>query len=1084
MNLGEIFREKKKLYLFIYISFIIFSITTLVYSAKPSINEVWHFPYLTEVNTNVTFRANVTDPDNDLWNVFIDIELCNGTTLYNLSMYNISQDIYEYIFNATCRGTNRYRIHAIDLTFNETFSNWTDFFVVKTWPESGRVLINVYVLARCCGEISYFFIPKEILQNQTTMIMMVFRNCGNIGLDYHYNYITIINSNGSEIASWSGPGIPAGAVDISEESFFWAIWYVDGTPLGNYTAIGEVEYSSTYEEGNITFGNFSELNESANCSGIINSRVNCTKIDYMYCSLYPTTNIIFVNTTTVSNATVPGMNNNTVAYTGTTNIDGSLYYAYTFNMSSCDEYCYACLSNDTNLTSDECNYEDYVISSLEYEVFRVDEFGQNVTFREMTESCDYTITSYECYIHLNGTTECNYTKYCYGKVRTEVPFEIVKQVGVEPTPTPSPIFGPYPVIIREMPPQINQEQTCDPSDPWNTCTYTENRLIILNVGIVNASNVTVYDNATIGHCSIENCSIIAYRCVNSSEYNCLITRNGNSLNVKFEIFDDIPPNGYKILEYELVPAFNTSAYASANISYYQFNASATFYDMSERGNGTMYRVYENDPYYNPPESKVMELRNVSAFNYELDVRSNGSIGRRDFFTTEETLFNFTIFSITGTGQTNNPWTATIALPYRWNITSCACEDINYGCSYTDTELTYTGIITPATMTTVKCNFTAIVTTEGFFLLPVNKTLDGEYERYIPGLFTINRALITRNITQNITQNITIQQPLPMPFPMPIEREKEVEKEVQVPMEIEVPKNVTVPELEMAINIEPIEREINGTQGVFIPAIFNITNIGNVPVDNVTLIPIVPEGWEFKTALVSFLDVGNSTNRTIFVKPPYNAEGKYAIPVKAVRGNLTMDIDYFWLNIIKEVNISVLEILEYPSVIYIQVNSNATVPILLRNIGKIRLHDITGRLENAELCIDHYSFSSIKFLDPEQIKTSHLSIRAKGKPNRCKTTMIFGSREEAYAFADVTIVVMPPPSLIPPITKLNMLLVLLIFIAILMASRSGGERVEERRMTRGQKAIRIILYFIVSIIIFVMIYILFSIFGFPEFNIRI
>ncbi len=284
---------------------------------------------------------------------------------------------------------------------------------------------------------------------------------------------------------------------------------------------------------------------------------------------------------------------------------------------------------------------------------------------------------------------------------------------------------------------------------------------------------------------------------------------------------------------------------------------------------------------------------------------------------------------------------------------------------------------------------------------------------------------------------------------------------------------------MAVDIKPIEREINGTQGVFIASIFNITNIGNVPADNITLIPIVPEGWEYKTALVSYLNVSETTNRTIFVKPPYTAMGKFAIPVKAVRGNLTLDIDYFWLNVIKAVNVSVLEIVEVPKVIQMGPNSNVTVPILLRNIGKVRLHDIMGRLENGELCIDHYHFTSITLLDPDEVKASYLTIRSKGKPTRCPATIIFGSREEAYAFSDVEIIVTPPPPLIPAIPKINLLLVLLIFAAILFAARKGKERERIRKMRREQRIFRILMYLIISIVISIIIYIAFSLFGFPE-----
>ena len=48
-------------------------------SAPPEIHDFWHFPYLTEVDHNLTIRANVTDPDGDLMGVYLDVVLPNGT---------------------------------------------------------------------------------------------------------------------------------------------------------------------------------------------------------------------------------------------------------------------------------------------------------------------------------------------------------------------------------------------------------------------------------------------------------------------------------------------------------------------------------------------------------------------------------------------------------------------------------------------------------------------------------------------------------------------------------------------------------------------------------------------------------------------------------------------------------------------------------------------------------------------------------------------------------------------------------------------------------------------------------------------
>lgn len=1049
-------------------------------AAPPVINAVWHFPYLTQVNESVVIRANVSDIDGDLMGVYVDIMLPDGSQRINLPMTRLSSETYQLSYNTTMRGTHQYRVHAVDSALNHPYSSWSDFFVVNFFTYSDYVLINVYVSASCCGMVSYFYVPEKVIQNQTVIFLYIFKNCGNIPLDWRMNYLTVINSIGSTWLDRSGQGIPTGTMESEDEIFYWEIWSTVGVPLGNYTAIGQTEYSSTFDFGNTTFNALSELTDAANCTPVVGNRVNCTQINDVSCSLYTSANTLDVVTNISSSATVSGKTPGSQAYFGgPVDINGLNYGVYSFNMTSCgEEYCYACLSPDPVLNeSSECNYEGYTISSVNYNVDEISSNGQSVSLVEMIELCDYTMTTYVCEIAANGSVFCNYSKYCYGIVREERDFEIVAAIGEVTQPEPSPQIGPYPLIFREMPPLINQGTACSSASPWSTCTYTTNRLILYNIGIADLSNARILDNFTIGECYAGDCSPVAYRCIASPNYTCRAFQSGGRYYVEFNLTAPLRPRHYQILEYEFVPARNRSIYTLANASFYQFNASVSFIDNSPRGGGANFTTYENDPYYNPPQSKRMFIRNVPAFNYDISVHSNGSWDRRDFFTDEETEFNLTVYSITGSAQTPEAWSARIPILNYWTITSCT-PPAGYSCLIGPSQLTLSGPITPASMSSLLFRFTANVSMETFYHLPVNKSLGGgQYEEYVPGLFVMTRELMTRVINQ--TQNITEPQPEPLPQPQPQpEEEKEKEKEVEVEVEIEVPFNVTEPELEMAVDIKPIEREINGTQGMFVPAVFNVTNIGNVPADNITLIPIVPEGWEYKTAFVSYLDVGETTNRTIFVKPPYTVSGKFAIPVKAIRDDVTLDIDYFWLNVIKAVNVSVLEIVEAPKTIILGPNSNLTVPILLKNIGKVRLHDIVGRLENAEMCLQTYSFTSVTIIDPQEVKSSYLTIRSRDKPYKCPATIIFGSREEAYAFSDVMIIVTPPSPLIPSISNLNLVLLLLIFAGVLWSARKGKERKKLKKMTKQQRVNMILKYFVLSVVIAFLLYVSLSFFGSP------
>jgi len=307
--------------------------------------------------------------------------------------------------------------------------------------------------------------------------------------------------------------------------------------------------------------------------------------------------------------------------------------------------------------------------------------------------------------------------------------------------------------------------------------------------------------------------------------------------------------------------------------------------------------------------------------------------------------------------------------------------------------------------------------------------------------------------------------------MEIEKEKPEEKEVE--------KNVTKPEmLELAIDIKPIEREVEGRQGEFIPVVFNITNIGTAEAYNISIIPMPPEGWEFKSALVSFLNVSDSVLRTIFVKAPYTVKGTFAIPVKAVIDNFTVDTDYFIVNVYESKEKYRLEIAEFPRMITLRQNENTTIPILLANTGRVPLTEINGRLENAEECIEFFSMRPLMEINPYEVKSTEIVMKAKGKSTRCNATLILWSKEQVYTFLDISIIITPPPPLLPEITKVNVLLVLLIFLGILVAAKWSNIGERERRMkklTPKLKAIKIFFYFIYSIIIFIILYFIYNTF---------
>ncbi|MEA3255723.1 MAG: hypothetical protein U9Q22_07820 [Candidatus Altiarchaeota archaeon] len=722
------------------------------YAAAPVIHSVSHHPYLTQQYTNVTIQANVTDVDGDLSGVYVNITTPSGAKdtqqMFNLSL----ADIFESSYNGTERGTYDYIIRATDLLGNVIYSNTSWFFVVWFANDTDIATINVEVKATCCGLISYFYVPDPVIQNQTVAFILFFQNCGNIPLTDKTIYVNVTDSVGTVLASYGGEGIPAGGVDVGEEAFFFTFWSSRGHPLGNYTARGFAEYSATLSSlTDITY-NFSELNSTTSCSEIVDNRTNCTKMETKSCYDVTDPAVITAATTINTSANVSGMNNGTDVYLGNVSLNGTTYGAYTFNMTSCGRYCYACVSTDAELNSSECAYEGSTISSVSHQVYQMQSDGQEVSFREVFRQCDYEKTIYECYVHENGSAVCNVTVYCYGTTRKDVPFEIVSQLG-DKEPYPGISIGPNLIIIREMPPMINQDQNCDGSDPWNTCTYTSTKLILYNRGSENASNVILTETGDIGNCSIGNCSSVSYRCVNSSEYSCT-TFSDETSHLTFNINGVIKPREYLILEYEFIPAQNKSAYLNSS---YKFNSSVLF-DF----NGTTYTQYEDDEYYNPPESLLMHLRNVSAFNYDLDLDNSSPEENRTFYIHENTIFAVSMISLSGEPETNDSWSAYFYVPNVFNIVNCTPPSPQYGCSFDNINhiVSFNGSVTPANLETANFSFIANTYLDSIYLLPVNKTTDLGYEAYFPGLFTMARFTKIWNVTipENVTVNVTQPQP--------------------------------------------------------------------------------------------------------------------------------------------------------------------------------------------------------------------------------------------------------------------------------------------------------------------------------------
>lgn len=172
------------------------------------------------------------------------------------------------------------------------------------------------------------------------------------------------------------------------------------------------------------------------------------------------------------------------------------------------------------------------------------------------------------------------------------------------------------------------------------------------------------------------------------------------------------------------------------------------------------------------------------------------------------------------------------------------------------------------------------------------------------------------------------------------------------------------------------------------------------------------------------------NRTIFVNPSTRVSpGIYAIPVKAMLGNQTLDLNYFWMKVLPGRNLTRLEIVEFPQVLGLESLKNYTIAILLKNAGKLPLHNITIRIENVEQCIEAQSYVTGN-LSSNETKSFDFFLRTKIGPKTCPGMLIVGSDEKAYAFAPITIKVMAPFAFIPQLA-ITPILILLITITLIL-----------------------------------------------------
>ncbi|MFB6208336.1 MAG: NEW3 domain-containing protein [Candidatus Nanohaloarchaea archaeon] len=251
-------------------------------------------------------------------------------------------------------------------------------------------------------------------------------------------------------------------------------------------------------------------------------------------------------------------------------------------------------------------------------------------------------------------------------------------------------------------------------------------------------------------------------------------------------------------------------------------------------------------------------------------------------------------------------------------------------------------------------------------------------------------------------------------------------EVPEPTPTPVPTPVPEPTPEVSVEITPHQKLYRTKQGLYVAATFNATNLGNVPVENVSLVPQINkfrEGWNVRNAQIANLSVNETVVRDVFVQPPEDAApGTYVVPVSAEVEDRQLDLDYFQLKVLRAEFIPRISIEESPRAINVPVNTNQSFPVLVENVGKTNITGVEARIQNIDDC-GAASSERIEILDVNESRSLQLDVSAAGNTARCNATLVVSSQEGAYAFSRLQVTIIPEQGLIPQEQRVPLIAIL-------------------------------------------------------------
>ena len=147
-----------------------------------------------------------------------------------------------------------------------------------------------------------------------------------------------------------------------------------------------------------------------------------------------------------------------------------------------------------------------------------------------------------------------------------------------------------------------------------------------------------------------------------------------------------------------------------------------------------------------------------------------------------------------------------------------------------------------------------------------------------------------------------------------------------------------------------QKTVTSYRGSIVSVPVAVENIGDANISEISIIPLIPEGWTAFDARIDSLAVGETAARTLGIRPSLTADpGITFIPIIFIadnrvilRGSLVLDVE--------EERVGGLEIIPSPGMYRVGVNAQGQLTFLLRNVGQTPLTAVIARIENYDNCL--------------------------------------------------------------------------------------------------------------------------------------